>query len=203
MLNFSEINENQEEAKIVTENSISDGKDMNKNNNENASEAEYASVEDTLNIHRNATNETTLISEIRNIINEENITIASGQDKARVSILEDEFSEEQAFPYLLRKGKFGYSVLQDIPISPARYFNQRLLNFNQYFASDAEYIFFARSVYVHHHSLSSINFAMHKIKPDIFTAGTVKNNFKGTTGRFFASDNDFSFMSSVKGTPAY
>ena len=44
MLIFFDINENQEETESVTENSISDGKEMNKNNNENASEAEYASV---------------------------------------------------------------------------------------------------------------------------------------------------------------
>ena len=44
---------------------------------------------------------------------------------------------------------------------------------------------------------------MHKIKPDKLTEGTVKNNLKGTIERFVASDNAFSFISSVKGTPAY
>ena len=44
---------------------------------------------------------------------------------------------------------------------------------------------------------------MHKIKPGTLTAGTVKSNFKGTRERFVAKDNAFSFMSSVKGTPAY
>ena len=91
----------------------------------------------------------------------------------------------------------------DISISPARYFNKRLLNFNQHFASEADYTFFARSVYEQHHLRSSINFAMHKIKPGKLTEGTVKNNFKGTIERFVASNNAFSFMSSVKGTPAY
>ena len=66
VLNFSDINENQEE----TEGVISNGKEMNTNNNENKSEAEYASVEDPLNIHRTSPNETTLISETTNIINE-------------------------------------------------------------------------------------------------------------------------------------
>ena len=46
MFNFSDINENQEETGSVTENSISDGKEMNKNDNEHSSETEYASVED-------------------------------------------------------------------------------------------------------------------------------------------------------------
>ena len=44
---------------------------------------------------------------------------------------------------------------------------------------------------------------MHKIKPGTFAAGTVKIYFKGTIERFVARDNAFSFMSSVKGTPAY
>ena len=44
---------------------------------------------------------------------------------------------------------------------------------------------------------------MHKIKPGTLTAGTVKSNFKETFERFVARDNAFSFMNSVKGTPAY
>ena len=150
-----------------------------------------------------ASNETTLVSEIPIIINEENVIIAPGQRKTPVLILKDEFYEEPAFPDLLPKGKFGYNVPWDIPISPARYFNQRLLNFNQYFASDADSIFFARSGYEQHHLRSTINFAMHEIKPGTLTAAPVKSNFKGRIERFVASDNVFSFMSSVKGATAY
>ena len=62
-----------------------------KNNNENASKAEYASAEEV--IHRAATNEITLTSEIRNIINEENVIAAPGQGKAPVFTLGDEFCE--------------------------------------------------------------------------------------------------------------
>ena len=98
-------------------------------------------------MQRTGSNETALVSEIPSIINDKNVIIAPGQEKKPVSILNDEFCEEQAFPYLLPKGKFGYKAPRDIPISPARYFNQRLLNFNQYFASDADYIFFTRLVY--------------------------------------------------------
>ena len=65
-----------------------------------------------------------------------------------------------------------------IPVSPALYFNQRLLKFNQYFASDADYIFFAWSAYEQHYLRSLISFVMYKIKPATLTAGTVKSNFK-------------------------
>ena len=77
--------------------------------------------------------------------------------------------------YLLPIGKFGYNVPQDIPITPAWYFNQQLLNFNQYFASDAGYIFFVRSVYEQHHLCLPINFVMHKIMPGALTTGMVTN----------------------------
>ena len=154
-------------------------------------------------MYRAASNETTLVSEIPNIINEENVVIAPGPGKNPVSILRDEFCEEQAFAHLFPKGRFGYNVTRDIPISPAQYFNQSLLNFNRYFASDADYATFARSVYQQHHLRSTMNFAMHKIKPGTLTAGSVQRNFKETLESFVASDNAFSFMSSVKGTIAY
>ena len=77
------------------------------------------------------------------------------------------------------------------------------MTFNQYFASDTNYIFFARSVYEQHRLRSSINFATHKIKLGTLATGIAKNSFKGTIERFVASDNSFSFMSSVRGTPAY
>ena len=95
------------------------------------------------------------------------------------------------------KGKLGYNAPRDTSVNPAWYFNQRLLNFNQYFASDAACIFFARSVYKQYHWCSSVNVTMHKFKPDRITTGMVKN-FEGTVERFVSTDNTFSFMSSVE-----
>ena len=97
-----------------------------------------------------------------------------GNVKKLVSILSDEFCEEQVFPYLRPKGKFVYNVLQDILITPTRYFNHWLLKFNQYFTSYTDYIIFARSVYEQHHLRLSINSAMQKINPCALTAGMVK-----------------------------
>ena len=113
----------------------------------NNTKKEYASVEDLLDMHRITSNETALISQIPNIINEENVIIAPEQEKKTVSFLSYKFYEKQAFPYLLPKSKFGYNASLDIPINPARYFNQRLLNFNQQFASDTVYLFLLRFVY--------------------------------------------------------
>ena len=62
---------------------------MTENVNYIRSETEFASVEDPPNMYRTALNETTLASEIPNIINEENVIIAPGQGKIPVSILRD------------------------------------------------------------------------------------------------------------------
>ena len=83
---------------------------MDKNTNKNTTEAEYSSVEDPLNMYKPATNDTTLISEIPKMINGQNIIIVSGEGKISVPILGDEVCEEEAFPYLLRKGKLGYTL---------------------------------------------------------------------------------------------
>ena len=98
---------------------------------------QYISVEDPLSMHKTGWNETALISEIPSNFNNEIAIIALGLGKKPVSVLSIEFCEEQAFPYLLPKGKFGDKSLWDIPVSPAWYFNQSLLNFNKYFQSDA------------------------------------------------------------------
>ena len=80
------------------------------------------------------------------------------------------------------------------------YSNEKLLNFKQYFASDADYVFFARSLYEQHHLRSSINFAIYKINPGKFTAGIFNSNFKRKVETFAASNNASSFMSLVKRT---
>ena len=61
-------------------------------------ETGFLSVEDPLNMHRSASNETTLVPEIPNIISEKHVITVPGQGKNPVSILSDEFCEEQAFP---------------------------------------------------------------------------------------------------------
>ena len=88
---------------------------------------------------KSVSDETTFISEIPTATDiEETIVLAPSEGKQPVSLLGDEFCEEFAHPHLFRYGKFGYKAEMEIPISPGRYFNQRLLNYNQKFASDSD-----------------------------------------------------------------
>ena len=46
----------------------------------------------------------------------EKVIIVPGKGKTSYSILSDEFGEEQVFPHLLPKGKFGCNASRDIQI---------------------------------------------------------------------------------------
>ena len=82
-----------------------------------------------LNADRAAEYETTLVPEIPRMIEDDNVIMAPPQSKTPVSILYDDHCEELALPYLLPTGRFGYNVEREFPLSPVKYFNQRLLNF--------------------------------------------------------------------------
>ena len=111
--------------------------------------------------------------------------------------------EELAFPHLLPEGKFGYKVDRDVKLSATRYFNQRLLNYTQMFASDSDYIFYALSVIQQQKLASQINTAMKKVCSGALTAGMLSNNFSETVKSFVSKDDGYQFMSAIKGTPAY
>ena len=70
-------------------------------------------------MNRIASDEATLVSEINNMIDVEYVIIARGGKKP-VSILIDEFCEEQVFPHLLPKDKFDFNAAVNIPISTSR-----------------------------------------------------------------------------------
>ena len=152
---------------------------------------------------RVASNETLLISHIPCVQDEENVTIAPGEGQKQLSILSDEYCEELAFPYLLPRGRFGFTRERKIPLSASKYFNQRLLHYTQRFASSSDYIFFANSVIQQKQLNSNINVAMKKVQTKNLTAGMLSENFESTVKSFIAKDEGYSFMNTIKGTPAY
>ena len=80
LLKFSDIVQIQGKSECLTEKIVSDKKEMTENIYDR-SEIEFASVEDPLNVHTTASNETTLVSEIPYTINEEKYYNCTGAKK--------------------------------------------------------------------------------------------------------------------------
>ena len=94
---------------------------------------------DPINLHRVAASEAILVSEIPNIIDEDNVTNAPGQSKTPPSVLRDDYCDELAFPCLFPARKFGHNVKLEVPLSPVKYFNKQILNLKQTFDFDADF----------------------------------------------------------------
>ena len=165
---------------------------------------QWASVVNPLDVHRTVSNETIMMSKFPiDINNERTVSVAPGEGRKPLSIFEDENCEEMAFPHLIPTGKYGYKIEREIPLSPVKYFNQRLLNYTQNFASDSDYIFFANYVVQQTNLRSRINIAMKKVPGNNLTAGMFSQSYRETVANFIANDEAFSFMNGIKGTPAY
>ena len=160
-------------------------------------------TENPLDEYRAGANESSLTSIVPHQINENDITLAPGEGKSPISMITDENCEELSFPHLFPSGKFGFKVDRHEKLTPTRYFNQRLLNYTQKFAADSDYIFFASSISQQMKLNSQINIAMQKVKTGRLTAGMLSDNFEGTVRSLIANDSAFSFMDTIKGTPAY
>ena len=168
--------------------------------NQNESDDLTEEADNPLDHFRLCATETMLVN---NVPPAEDIVIAPGEGMQSMSILMDDKCEELAHPYLFPTGKFGYKVEREIKLSPVKYFNQRLLNYTQKFASDSDYIFYAFSVMQQVNLNSQINIAMKKVCTIQLTAGMLSNNFADTVNSYIASDRGYSFMSPIKRTPAY
>lgn len=159
--------------------------------------------ENPLGQFRIAADETVMTSKIPHALDDDTLVVAPGEGRSPLSIINDEKCEELAHPHLFPTGNFGYNVERNIKLSPIKYFNQRLLNYSQKFASDSDYIFYAHHVVQQINLKSKINIAMKKMCGNNLTAGMLSSNFKETVKSFIANDEAFNFMNSIKGTPAY
>ena len=166
--------------------------------------SEEGGLDDPLAQFKSVSDETTFISEIPTATDiEEAIVVAPGEEKQPVSLLGDEFCEELAHPHLFPSGKFGYKAEREMPLSPSRCFNQRLLNYSRKFTSDSNHIFFSHSVLQKLQLNSQIDIIMRKVAFGTLTAGMVSKNFKENVKKFIARDKGYSFMNVIKGAPAY
>ena len=90
---------------------------------------------------------------------------------------------------------------REIPLTPSKYSNQRLLHYSQPFAAGSDYISFSHSVLQNVQLNSQINIAMERVISNNLNAGILNKNVKRRVKELIAKDKGFSVMSSIKGTP--
>jgi len=179
LLNTLSNNVNKPISVLVVKASSDNNRPNNASNNDGIDINELETTENPLDIYRLPADETTLMSHnpTTEDIENEILNLAPGEGVNPISVLNDDYCEELAHPHLFPTGQFGYKVDREIPLTPTKYFNQRLLNYTQKFASDSDYIFFANSVTQQLHLSSQINIAMKKVSgSDSLTAGMLSQN---------------------------
>ena len=127
--------------------------------------------------------------------NSKTFHIAPGEGKIPGDWLRDTTFDIEAFPHLFPDGKYGlYFDKRPKKISPAKYFPQRILNQNNIFAKDPDYVFMAQ-MFVERYALEKqINMSL--------LHGTMVKTDDGRD-KMVPSDDKFSVFQSIPGTPAY
>ena len=147
------------------------------------SDDELETTLNPLNTHSHAADESLVIE------NENLLELAPGQDKGTRYILFDKKCEELTFSEIFFRGKLAYTFPCENHLTPARYFNQSLLNFPQTFVSKSDYIFFAQSVLQQKNLKDQTNIAMKKVTGQL-TAGMLAN-YDESVKRFVSNDQGF------------
>ena len=117
--------------------------------------------------------------------------------------MNDKHCEEMAFPTLFPTGKYGFHVVRQVPLSPVKYFNARLLNYTGRFAMNPEYLFLAQFVVEQKKVLDSISIALRKSRGNSLTASEIRNMNTSHLRNLIFSDQAYIFMKNIKGSPAY
>ena len=171
--------------------------------------------DDPLNEHRAPTNETCLQSVIPDYpiimdhqnensvsVGNEIYNVAPGEKKHPVSLMTDKQCEELSFPVLFPKGRFGYTAQRDIKFTPVKYFNARLLHFSGRFATNPEYLFYARFIMEQKKVSDSINIALQKVHGQSIRASELRSNAQSLQN-LISKDQAYLFPRHIPRSPPY
>ncbi|XP_062599557.1 uncharacterized protein LOC134261102 [Saccostrea cucullata] len=132
--------------------------------------------------------------------------LAPGEGKNPVKMLQDEGNEAKTFPYLFPTGENSWNENRDIKITLSRYFHNRLMNADNRYAKDSNYLFFCQY-------MSELNQVIEKTQISVR-----KSSAKTTSGQKITSeilqdvdklakllrnDDALRFMQPIRGTPSY
>lgn len=133
-----------------------------------------------------------------------NIAPAEGNNPVRM--LQEPGNEAKTFPWHFPSGRFSFDEPRDKRLTLARYFNNRLMNADNRFAKDTNYIFFSQY-------MSELNQVIEKTQISIRKTVTQFGKGKNVNAdmirnpeilsKLLKNDEAFRFMQPIRGTPAY
>ncbi|XP_062622277.1 uncharacterized protein LOC134283815, partial [Saccostrea cucullata] len=132
--------------------------------------------------------------------------IAPGEGQNPVRMLQEEGNEAKTFPHLFPSGNFSWNENREEKITLARYFNNRLMNTDNRFAKDTNYIFFSQY-------MSELNQVIEKTQISVRKSVSQLNGGKSVTSdmlqdpevlsNLLRNNEALRFMQPIRGTPAY
>ncbi|XP_062594109.1 uncharacterized protein LOC134255598 [Saccostrea cucullata] len=132
--------------------------------------------------------------------------LAPGEGQNPVRMLQEEGNEAKTFPYLFPTGKYSWNESRDVRITLSRYFNNRLMNADNRFAKDTNYIFFSQYLselnQVIEKTQISIRKSVSKLDGGLPVTSEMLQN-PAVLAKLLKSDEALRFMQPIRGTPAY
>ncbi|XP_062587579.1 uncharacterized protein LOC134249219 [Saccostrea cucullata] len=132
--------------------------------------------------------------------------IAPSEGKNPIRMLQEEGNKAKTFPHLFPSGNFSWNENRDVKITLSRYFNNRLMNADNRFAKDTNYIFFSQY-------MSELNQVIEKTQISIRKSLSKLDTGKAMTSEMLQNPDVLSnllknnealrFMQPIRGTPAY
>lgn len=133
-----------------------------------------------------------------------NIAPAEGNNPVRM--LQEPGNEAKTFPWHFPSGRFSFDEPRDKRLTLARYFNNRLMNADNRFAKDTNYIFFSQYMSELNQVIENTQISIRKTvtqfgKGKNVNADMIRN--PEILSKLLKNDEAFRFMQPIRGTPAY
>lgn len=132
--------------------------------------------------------------------------IAPGEGNNPVKMLQEPGNEAKTFPYLFPTGKFSWNNERDTRITLSRYFNNRLMNTDDRFAKDSNYIFFSQYMSDLNQVIEKTQISVRKSVKTLGSDKVVTNTMVQdpiVLAKLMKNDEALRFLQPIRGTPAY
>lgn len=132
--------------------------------------------------------------------------IAPAEGKNPVRMLQESGNEAKSFPCQFPSGRFSYDEQRGKRITLARYFNIRLMNADNRFAKDTNYIFFSQYMSELNQVIEKTQISIRKTVAKVDKRNDVSPDMirnPETLSKLLRNDEAIRFMQPIRGTTAY